>query len=181
MYFSYERIDSVELYPYKYLIPRGLTGVMVAHLRVPALDYRGVPSTLSYPIVHEVLKEKLGFRGLILTDAMVMKGVADFTTPEQADLWAFLAGNDMILFSKNPEKSIRYFKKAYWKGLISEERLRESVMKIIRAKMWAGLFDYKPRPKENTQLLSTHEDTVLTYTAYEKAVTLIKNENNLTN
>ncbi len=176
--FSAERIDSVELFPYKYLIPRGLTGVMVAHLRVPALDYRGVPSTLSYPIVHEILKTKLGFGGLIITDAMVMKGVADFTTPEQADLTAFLAGNDMILFSKDPDKSIRFFKKAYRKGIISEERLKESVSKILRAKMWGDIFGYKPRPETNAQAVSTHEDTVLTYTAYEKAITLIKNKNN---
>ncbi len=176
--FSYERIDSVELYPYQFLIPRGLTGVMVAHLRVPALDYRGVPSTISYPIVQGILKDKLGFLGIIMTDAMVMKGVADFTTPEQADLWAFLAGNDMVLFSKDPDKSFAYFKKAYEKGIISEERLKESVTKILKAKMWAGLFDYKRRPIENVKRISTLEDTVLTYTAFEKAVTLVKNERN---
>ncbi len=176
--FSAERIDSVELYPYKYLIPRELTGVMVAHLKVPALDYTGIPSTLSYPIVHDLLKVKLGFRGLIVTDAMVMKGVADYTVPWQADLKAFLAGNDIILFSKNPDKSFAYFKKAYKKGIITEARLAESVKKILRAKFYAGLFDYKPRPLSNVKLISTEKDTVLVADAYEKAVTLVKNEDN---
>ena len=177
--FSAERIDTVELFPYKYLIPRGLTGVMVAHLRIPSLDYRGVPSTLSPVIVDDMLKKQLGFRGLVLTDAMVMKGVADFTTPEQADLMAFLAGNDMILFSKDPDKSFRYFKEAYQKGIITDERLEESVKRILRAKVWSGLFDYQPRPLENVRQISTIRDTVLTQTAYEKAVTLVKNQNSL--
>ncbi len=177
--FSYERIDSVELYPYKYLIPKGLTGVMVAHLRIPALDYRGVPSTLSPKIIHDILKVKLGFKGIIMTDAMVMKGVSTFTEPEMADLMAFLAGNDVILFSKDPDKSIAFFKEAYRKGIITEERLAESVKKILKAKMWAGLFDYQNKALENVRLISTRKDTVLTIKAYEEAVTLVKNNNNL--
>ncbi len=173
--FDAVRIDSVELYPYKYLIPRDLTGVMVAHLRIPALDYTGTPSTISKPIVDGILKRKLGFRGIIMTDAMVMKGVADFTSPEEADLKAFLAGNDVILFSANPDRSFAYFKDAYAKGIITEERLAESVKKILRAKIWAGLFDYRPRPLENVKQISTLEDTLLVNEAFEKAVTLVKN------
>ncbi len=171
------RIDSVELYPYKYLIPRGLTGVMVAHLRIPALDYTGMPSTISKPVVDGILKKKLGFWGIIMTDAMVMKGVADYTSPEEADLKAFMAGNDIVLFSADPDKSFAYFLEAYRQGIITEERLAESVKKILRAKLWAGLFDYKPRPMSNVRLISTHEDTLLVNEAFEKAVTLIKNLN----
>ncbi len=177
--FDARRIDTVELFPYKYLIPRDLTGVMVAHLRVPALDYTGVPSTISPRIVDGILKKRLGFNGLIITDAMVMKGVADYTTPWQADLKAFLAGNDMILFSADPDKSFAYFKEAYQQGIISEKRLAESVKKILKAKYWAGLFDYRPRPETNARLLSTAEDTALVQTAYEKAITLVKNRDDL--
>jgi len=175
--FSAERIDSTELYPYKYLIPRFLTGVMVAHLRVPALDYTGVPSTLSPRIVDGILKKRLGFRGLILTDAMVMKGVSEFTSPEEADLRAFLAGNDMILFSADPDKSFHYFKEAYRKGIISEQRLAESVKKILKAKYWSGLFDYHPKSPDAVKKLSTAADSALIQTAYEQAVTLVKNHN----
>ena len=177
--FDEKRIDSVELYPYKYLIPRGLTGVMVAHLRVPALDYTGTPSTISPKIVNDILKKKMDFKGLIMTDAMVMKGVADFTYPWSADLRAFLAGNDIILFSKDIDKSIAHFKEAYRKGIITEKRLEESVKKILKAKMWAGVFDYKPRPATNVKYISTHMDTVLTYEAFEKAITLVQNRENL--
>jgi len=177
--FDAARIDTVELYPYKYLIPRGLTGVMVAHLRIPALDYRGLPSTLSPFIIKDLLKTRLGFQGLVLTDAMVMKGVSEYTSPEQADLMAFLAGNDMILFSKDPDKSFQYFKEACQKGIITGRRLEESVKRILHAKAWAGLFDYQPRPLKNKNLISTQEDTVLVQTAYEKAVTLVKNNRNI--
>ncbi len=177
--FSKERIDSVELYPYKFLIPRDLTGVMVAHLRVPALDYTGIPSTLSHPIVHDILKVQLGFKGLILTDAMVMKGVADYTYPWSADLRAFLAGNDIILFSKDIDRSIAYFKEAYKKGIITEKRLAESVKKILKAKMWAGAFERKILPLNRVKDISVHMDTVLTYEAYEKAITLVKNRENI--
>ena len=176
--FSYERIDSVELYPYKYLIPRGLTGVMVAHLRVPALDYTGVPSTISPHMVDGILKKRLGFRGIIMTDAMGMKGVADYTTPREANLKAFLAGNDVILFPRDVEESMAYFKQKYAEGVITEARLAESVKKILRAKFWAGLFGYKPRPLENVKRLSTATDTALVQTAFEQAVTLVKNRDN---
>ena len=77
--FSAERIDSVELYPYRKLIKQGLASVMVAHLNVPSLEKRrGFPSSLSKHIVTDILKEQLGFNGLIFTDALTMKGAADY-------------------------------------------------------------------------------------------------------
>ena len=85
--FSAQRIDSLELYPYKKLFSKGLSSVMVAHLNVPNLDSRpDYPSSLSYPIVTELLKEKLGFKGLIFTDALSMKGASNFSDPGEIDL-----------------------------------------------------------------------------------------------
>ena len=133
--FSAERIDSLELYPYKKLFSKGLSSVMVAHLNVPNLDSRpNYPSSLSYPIVTELLKEKLGFKGLIFTDALSMKGASNFSNPGEIDLQAFLAGNDVMLMSNDVSQGIEALHKAVETGVISEQRLAHSVKKILKAK-----------------------------------------------
>ena len=174
--FGYDRIWNTELYPYKKLIPQGLTGVMIAHLNVPSLDFIGLPTTLSKPVVTDLLQHKLGFQGLIITDAMSMKGVADFIESGTADLQAFLAGNDILLGTVELEKAIKDFKEAYKKGIIKDERLKTSVKKILMAKYWAGLNEWKPSLKK--EFYPTHKDSVLNQIAYEQAITLIKNDNN---
>ena len=96
--FDEKRIDSVEMYPYKKLIKEGLSSVMVAHLNVPSLESRSnYPSSLSNHIVTDILKDSLGFKGLIISDALNMKGAADFDESGEIDLAAFLAGNDVLL------------------------------------------------------------------------------------
>ena len=120
--FSAQRIDSLELYPYKKLFSKGLSSVMVAHLNVPNLDSRpDYPSSLSYPIVTELLKEKLGFKGLIFTDALSMKGASNFSDPGEIDLQAFLAGNDVMLMSNEVSQGIEALQRrcrigAYFRG-----------------------------------------------------------------
>jgi len=156
--FDAKRIDSVELYPYKKLIKEGLSSVMVAHLNIPSLEPRqDYPSSLSKNIVTNILKEKLGFKGLIFTDALTMKGAADFKfegldgdtegiidTVGNIDLASFLAGNDVMLMSVDPDAGIAKLEKAFNKGLISEERLALSVKKVLQAKYKVGLNNYKP-------------------------------------
>src|SRR5690606_23210456 len=138
--FDEERIDAVELYPYKKLIAEGLSSVMVAHLNVPSLEPRkGYPSSLSYHIVTEILKNKLGFKGLIFTDALDMNGVSNFTTSAEVDLAAFKAGNDVLLMSKNVPLGISKLVEAYNTGEITELRLQHSVKKILQAKYKVGL------------------------------------------
>jgi beta-N-acetylhexosaminidase len=96
--FSRERLDSVELYPFREAIRSGLTGIMVAHLQVNALDDReNRPASLSDTIVTDLLQDELGFKGLIVTDAMNMKGVSDHFQPGEAEVEALKAGNDIIL------------------------------------------------------------------------------------
>ena len=100
--FSAERLDEVELYPYKRLFKEGLSSVMVAHLNVPCLELRAnCPSSLSYNIVTNILQTQLGFKGLIFTDALNMKGASNYKTPGDIDLDAFTAGNDILLFPEN--------------------------------------------------------------------------------
>ncbi len=175
--FSYERIWDTELYPYKKLIPKGLTGIMVAHLNVPSLEYMGLPTTLSHQVVTKLLKNKLSYEGLIITDAMSMKGVANFIESGTADLQAFLAGNDILLGTIEMEKAIKDFKQAYKNGTISPKRLEYSVKKILMAKYWAGLQNWKPQTKKN--YYASHKDSLLNQIAYENAITLIKNKKNI--
>lgn len=177
--FSKQRIDSIELYPYRHLFSRGLASVMVAHLNVPALEPRqNFPSTLSKPIVTELLKEQMGFQGLIFTDALNMKGVSNHTTPGEVDLAAFKAGNDVLLISENVPRAISLIVNSYNNGEITEERLAHSVKKILMAKYKVGLHKYKP-----IELKNLHKDLITPYDhqlyeeLIENAVTIVKNSN----
>jgi len=192
--FSEKRIDSIELYPYRELIKEGLSSVMVAHLNVPSLETRrGFPSSLSKHIVTDILKEELGFKGLIFTDALTMKGAADYVekgvdgiTPKtlskggEIDLMAFLAGNDVMLMSEDPKKGIAKFIEAFNEGIITEERLSHSVKKILMAKYKVGLNDYKPVGLYNlSKDLNRIEDDILYESLLESAITVVKNKNNV--
>jgi beta-glucosidase-like glycosyl hydrolase/CubicO group peptidase (beta-lactamase class C family) len=178
--FNEKRIDSIELYPYKKLIKEGLSSVMVAHLNVPSLDNSGVPSSLSKFIVTDILKERLRFKGLIFTDALTMKGAADFDETGDIDLAAFLAGNDVMLMSENVGVGISKIKAACDAGVISEERLALSVKKVLMAKYKVGLQNYKPISLKNLRKdLNRPEDDILYEELLENAITVVKNENDL--
>jgi len=138
--FSKERLDTLEMYPFKELIREGAAGVMVAHMNIPSLDPTpNMPSTLSKPIVTGILKEQLGFKGLIISDAMDMKGVVKFFKDGEADLMGIIAGNDIIELSQNSGRAIKLVRKALRQDRVSIERIDESVKKILVAKYWAGL------------------------------------------
>ena len=179
--FSAKRIDSLELYPYKKLFSKGLSSVMVAHLSVPNLDSRpDYPSSLSYPIVTELLKEKLGFKGLIFTDALSMKGVSNFSDPGEIDLQAFLAGNDVMLMSNEASQGIEALYAAVESGVISEKRLEHSVKKILSAKYKVGLHQFEPIKTTNLVAdLNRQKDDVLYQQLMENAITLVQNHNDL--
>ena len=179
--FSAKRIDSLELYPYKKLFSKGLSSVMVAHLSVPNLDSRpDYPSSLSYPIVTELLKEKLGFKGLIFTDALSMKGVSNFSDPGEIDLQAFLAGNDVMLMSNEVSQGIEALYAAVESGVISEKRLEHSVKKILSAKYKVGLHQFEPIKTTNLVAdLNRQKDDVLYQQLMENAITLVQNHNDL--
>lgn len=173
---SKERLQQIEFYPFKELISKGVTTIMIGHLNVPALDKTGKPSSLSYPIITELLKQKMGFKGLIFTDALGMKGVANYSEPGEVDLQAFMAGNDMLLMPSDAIKGIQRLKKAYNEKKITESRLEYSVKKILKAKYWAGLNTYKPIEINNLwNDIHTKKDDLLTETLYENAITLATN------
>jgi beta-N-acetylhexosaminidase len=173
------RLDTLELYPYKKIFNEGIGAAMVAHLSVPALEPKvNLPSSLSYNIITGLLKEKMGFKGLIVTDALNMKGSADFATSEEINLQAILAGNDLLDYPLNVVKSIELFKKSFAKGELTEARLDESVRKILKTKYWAGLHHYVPLKSENLMTdLHTVEDDLLNRRLVENSVTLVQNKN----
>lgn len=178
--FNEKRIDSVELYPYKKLFKEGLSSVMVAHLKVPSLEPSGYPSSLSKPIVTDLLQKSLGFKGLIFTDALTMKGAADFKEIGAIDLAAFKAGNDVMLMSENVPIGISKIIDAYYTGEISEKRLEFSVKKILQAKYKVGLNQYKPIEVNNLlKDLNRLKDDALYEDLIENAITIVKNESDL--
>jgi len=176
--FNEQRIDSVELYPYRKLIEQGISSVMVAHLNVPALESRkGFPSSLSKHIVTDILKERLAFKGLIYTDALEMKGVSNYKEPGDVDLAAFLAGNDVMLISEDVPKAIQKMTEAYNSGTITEVRLAHSVKKILQAKYKVNLHKFKPIGIYNLKNdLNRLKDKLLNEILFENAITVIKNE-----
>ena len=178
--FTEKRIDSIELYPYKTLIKKGLSSVMVAHLNVPSLEPSGYPSSLSKHIVTHILKEQLGFKGLIFTDALTMKGAANFKEVGDIDLVAFKAGNDVMLMSENVGQGVTKIIESYHKGTITEARLSYSVKKILMAKYKVGLHKYQPVGLYNlSKDLNRPKDDILYEELLENAITLVKNKNNL--
>ena len=177
--FPSKRINDIELYPYKELIKNNLSSVMVAHIEVPSLEKTPkLPSTLSKNIITKILKKKLDFDGLVITDAMDMKGVVDFNKTESADVAALLAGNDILLMPDDLDQSTLNIKNAINNGKISVKRLAYSVKKILMAKYKAGLNKSSIIDIENLEEdMNSEEDKALFEKLTEQSITLIKNNN----
>ncbi|WP_090298689.1 glycoside hydrolase family 3 N-terminal domain-containing protein [Flagellimonas zhangzhouensis] len=172
-----EELDSIELYPFKQAVQKGLSSVMVAHLSVPELESReGHPSSLSKNIITNLLQNELSFEGLVITDALNMKAVSEFAPEGEVELEAFLAGNDLLLMPVNVVKAKEKMMEAYNSGRVTEERLSYSVKKILMAKYKAGLYNYQPVKLENLyEDLNSIENDVLYEQAIEGAITVAKN------
>ncbi|MBN8702024.1 MAG: serine hydrolase [Bacteroidetes bacterium] len=178
---SAERIDSLELYPFKKLIEQGLGSIMVAHLFVPSLDSTAnKASTLSKYIVTDLLKNKLNFKGLIFTDALNMKGVSKFYEPGMVDVKALIAGNDVLLFAENVPRAIEEIKKAVERGEITQEEIDMRCKKILAVKKWCGLDKIKPIKLENlTTDLNNRNAELVNRKLAEASVTILKNKSEL--
>lgn len=176
--FNTARLDSLEEYPFREAIKAGISGVMVAHMNIPALDStKNLPSTLSRPIITGVLKEQLGFKGLVVSDAMGMKGVVKFFPDGQADVRGFIAGNDVLELSENSKRAMKMIKKAIRKGQIDEKELDARVKKILAAKYWVGLNQYQPVNTANLVADLNRPDALdLQQQLADKAVTLLKGD-----
>lgn len=174
-------IDSVELYPFKALINEHVASVMVAHLFVPALDTTSqLASTLSHTITTDLLKNKLGFEGLVITDALNMKGVANNNTPGELEVKALKAGNDVLILSESVPRAIEGIHHAIQECELEQTTIDNSVRKILMAKYFAGL--NHPQIVDITNLFNDlHPDEAawLNYSMYQQSVTTLINKNKL--
>jgi len=178
---SIKRLDTLELYPFKKLINKGVASIMVAHLNIPSLDSTpNLASTLSKPIVTGLLKNKLGFKGIAFTDALNMKGVAKYYEPGQVDVKALIAGNDALLFSEDVPKAIDEIKKTIKKGLISQKEVDSRCYKQLKAKEWAGLSKLLPiQTKTIISDLNNYEAQLLNRNLVEASLTILRNQNEI--
>jgi beta-glucosidase-like glycosyl hydrolase len=176
-----DRLNNVELAPFKALMNKGIGGVMVAHLYVPKLEpEKGIPASISKNIITGLLKEKLGFKGLIITDALNMGAVANKYKPGELDALAFKAGNDIMLFSQGVSEGKKLIQKAIDNGEISQSRVDESVKKILLTKYFLGLDKYSPKNPENVNKdLNNDSHKILVQNLYANALTLLKDEQKL--
>jgi beta-N-acetylhexosaminidase len=172
------RLDSIELFPFRQMMNRGLSSVMVAHLYIPALDStKNLASTLSPKVVTGLLRDELRFKGLAFTDALNMKGVASYWKPGEVELKALLAGNDILLFPEDVPTAVKLIKDAIAEGTLSEDIIREHCRRILLAKKWEGLDKYKPISKENlNEDLNTSYSARLNELLYERSITMLKND-----
>ncbi|BAX80990.1 glycoside hydrolase family 3 N-terminal domain-containing protein [Labilibaculum antarcticum] len=177
---SIERLDSIELFPFRYVINNGLAGIMVSHLNVPALDSLQKVATLSKPIVTHLLKEEMGFKGLIFTDALNMRGIRKFYKKGVVDAKALVAGNDVLLFTENVPIAVKEIKLALKSGELSWDQINEKCLKILKAKYWLNLNEYKPIDRNKLWSgLNTQQGFILRRELTEKAITLVKNDERL--
>ncbi len=178
---SRERLDTLELYPFKQLIAQGLGSMMVAHLFIPALDTTpNQASTLSKKVVSDLLKDTLAFKGLVFTDALNMKGVSKFYKPGEVDVKALIAGNDVLLFPENVPTAIKQIKLAIDSGTISQGEIDKRCMKILLAKQWAGLNHNKAIKLKNLYNdLNTANAELINRKLTEASLTLLRNKENI--
>ncbi len=173
-------LDSLELVPFAYLINKGIGAVMTGHLQVPALEPNAkIPATLSSRIIKNKLKRDMGFEGLIITDAMNMKGVGKVSSSELI-VRALKAGNDMVEIVPNLEKAVLAVKLAVKSGVITKDEIDSKCRKILAIKKWLGLDQQKfIEPNNLVSDLNQNKYLLTKRQLYEKSLTVIENKNNI--
>lgn len=177
---SRRRLNDIELYPFRKTADL-MGGMLVAHLAVPALEPDTLlPSTLSKRIVDSLLINDLGYKGLIFTDALNMRGVANAFEPGELEVRAFMAGNDILLFPKNAELAINSIEQAITDSLICIDELNRRCRKVLAAKAWMGLNHYQPIDTTNLYAdLHSADAVAMQNRLTGQSLTLIKNKGKL--
>ena len=176
-----ERLDREELLPFKALIEADIASVMVAHIALESITGSPTtPASLSYKVSTELLQEQMGYQGLVITDALNMKGVSKSVNVDQVALEALLAGADILLYPENVSASIQVLKEAYASGRLTEDRLAHSVKKILKAKYRVGLNRFDPLSTDDlASALNATADELLTEEIYEAAITTVLNSEDM--
>ncbi|MEN0003393.1 MAG: glycoside hydrolase family 3 N-terminal domain-containing protein [Bacteroidota bacterium] len=178
---DWERLDSIELYPFRTLAQHGIGSFMIAHLHVPTLDAReNRPTTLSYNTVTRLLKDGIGFDGLVFTDAMDMKGVTKHHGSGEVEAEALLAGADILLLPEDLAAALKTIKQYVAEGKIKAEALEERVKRVLRAKYKLGLTSFTPIATDSLRTrLNNKKALALKEELYENALTLVRNPDKL--
>lgn len=174
---SKERMEQVELVPFKAAIEAGVDGVMSAHLHVPAYEPEKLPATVSKNILTGLLRDDLGFKGIAVTDAMNMQGLTSQFPAGESAVRALEAGADLLLVPANAQESVRAILAAVKSGRLTQKRIDASVLKILNAKVHVGLNKKKLVDVETmSDEIDSPEDEEVAQRVAEKALTLVKNE-----
>ncbi|MBK8146689.1 MAG: glycoside hydrolase family 3 C-terminal domain-containing protein [Acidobacteria bacterium] len=201
---SRERLDRVELYPFKKAIENGVASIMVAHVGMPQIDPTlikplknalrvdaeegaeivsdsvPVPATLSKKITTDILKTELGFKGLVVTDAMSMSGLTLYVGQEEAGVRAIEAGADILEKPADVDAMLKGLKDAVKSGRLSESRIDESVRKLLAWKHHTGLYNQKITPLDQIDRIVSSKDVyALIEEVSNKAVTVVRNDDKL--
>jgi beta-N-acetylhexosaminidase len=172
-----DRLEQVELAPFKAGIAAGAGAVMVAHIELPTLDPAKGPATLSQHIISRLLREQLRFNGLIVTDSMNMDGVAKLGTPGENAVKAFLAGNDVLLDFTDTLAAFRGLKAAVESGVITRARLESSVRRILGEKARLGLHKARSVSLDAIPLaVGTRRNAAIARQVSERSITLLKDD-----
>ena len=175
------RLNTTEIAPFRHLITKGLGSIMVAHLRIPAIDAtKNLASSLSKKVVTNLLQKELGFQGLIFTDGLNMKGVSKYFNAGELDVKALLAGNDILLVSEDIPVAIEKIKEAIAEGKITQEEIDKRCKKILMAKKWMGLDSVQTiNTNDLTHKINNSDAELVNRTLVENSLTLLQNYENL--
>ncbi len=178
---SRERLEKVELYPFQSLINEGIWGIMSAHLEVPALENRkGIPSSFSSFILKNELRKNMGFRGLIITDAVNMKGAKIMGTPGVVDALALAAGNDIVEFTENLPEAINQVKMLIESGILTWKDIEEKCRRTLSFKYFLTKDNNMVSGSDSVyEKINTIEANKLNARLYQNSVTILKNTENL--
>ncbi len=174
---SKKRLWDTELFPFRMLADKGVKSIMTAHLHIPSIDNRkNRPTSLSSKAIKGILRDSMNYDGLIVTDALAMKAVANYFSPGDAVIEAFKAGNDVLELPVNLTKGFEALKKAVLSGEISKDRLDASILRILAAKFDIGLYYFKEINDENVvEDVNTGEALALKENLYRHAITFLGN------
>ena len=170
---SLKTIEAIDFFPFQEGIRMGASSVMVGHLNIPALDNTGTPSSLSKKIIGDILKGQMGFQGLVISDALNMKAVADKYGKTEVVVKAFEAGCDILLFPESVNEAIKAIQTKVEKGQISKTEIDERCLKILKAK-----YKFVVAPKKAAEFSKAEMD-LAKKEVYEKAVTVLKNDSDI--
>ena len=175
------RLDSIEMFPFRVLAQHGIQSMMIAHLHVPAIDDKpNQPTTLSKNAVSNILRDRIGFEGLIFTDALGMQGVAKHHKPGEVEAKALVAGNDILLLPQDVAAAFREINLYIKEGKLDVDEINKRVKKVLRAKYRLGLTAYKPLNVSTARAdVNNAEAIALKRKLIQNALTLVRNKDGL--